>query len=177
MNGDGRKDMIAEASDVFSGGVRECIERFANSTLVRHELRVYLQDDQGNFPSAPSWTAEFQIGLLHAPLYNDDRFRWYQSGELLDVSGDFNHDGYRDVLVHDQPNRLALFLNTGNAAAPGGGLPSRPDAVIPVEPTQRFDVADVDGDGRSDAIVRWREESQSGGVEHNRIYLARETNP
>ncbi|MBI5094064.1 MAG: VCBS repeat-containing protein [Candidatus Hydrogenedentes bacterium] len=171
MNGDDRLDIVAEASDLFKGGVRESIERFTNGTSVQHELRVYIQDDQGRFPPVPSWTASFHIEMTHPPIQNDKRFRWYQSGVLLDASGDFNKDGYRDVVAHDLPNRLAIYLNTGS------GLSSRPDITIPFDPDHRFDALDLDGDGRSDIVVQWRDSSQSPPVERCRAYLTREAAP
>ena len=98
-------------------------------------------------------------------------FERYQAAELMNITGDFNGDGYRDLAVRERADRLAIYL------AAGFGYPSRMDTAVSIPPAAQFGVADVNADGRSDIVLRWRAGETGDGVELSRVYYAREALP
>jgi len=95
-------------------------------------------------------------------------FRRYQAGELVNMTGDFNGDGFRDALVRDRSDRLVLFL-LGN-----GEFPARPAGDLEVQPEWQFAVTDVDGDGRSDVVIRRIDPEDGDDLGQTRVFLTRE---
>lgn len=168
FDGDGDLDMVTESTGLLEGGLRETISRFLSQQSLHHEIRVYFQDGRNRFSKTPSLQHRFTIHLAEAPYRNGALFRRYQAGELLDVTGDFNGDGYRDVLVQQRPGELGIFLCQQNRFS------RKPDIRLSIQKNARFAVADIDGDGRSDIAVRWKDLQEDGGRETGRIYFSRE---
>jgi subtilisin family serine protease len=78
--------------------------------------------------------------------------------------GDFNGDGYSDMLVHwknHSTNKRQLLLYTGKSDRTyntGTNYPTS-NAHDPATYAGSFYVADVDGDGKDDFIVKWHHEN------------------
>lgn len=171
VNNDGNLDMIAETTGLAEGGIRETISRFLTVRAIHHEIGVRFQNAQGQFSKDPDMSARLTIQLDAPPFRGTDFFQRYGTGELVDVTGDFNGDGRKDILAQDRPNRLAVMLNQGNA------FNTRPDATIAMTKEGRFGVADVNGDGRSDVVITERDTSEHGRGERTRVFFAREAQP
>ena len=171
VNHDGNTDMVTESTSLFDGGVRESLSRFCTSTEIRHEIRVYLQDASGQFAQKPGLSGVFYIELESAAIRGGVMFNRYQSGELFNLTGDFNGDGWNDALVQDRPGRLALFLGRSD------GFDTRPCASIPIESLNRFTVADYNGDGRADVAVHWYDADEPAAQLKTKLYLTREGGP
>ena len=173
FDGDGDLDMVTETSGLFNGGIRESVARFASSRDVEHAIAIHLQDAKGRFSKRPGIEAPLTFRLDAPPCRNTHLFQRYGYGSLLDVTGDFNGDGYRDLTVHERPERLAIYFGGP------GGFSSRPAATLPTRAAWFFGIADVDGDGRSDVLFRWYEDGSGEPdgelVCKNRVHLARET--
>lgn len=167
-DGDGRLDLVQEVSGLFEGGAREMVTRMLTATTIRHEVRIHRQTAEGAFPREPDLRARIALDLGEPPIQGGDMFLRYQAGELIDLTGDFNGDGYRDLLVRDRPERLALHL--GGAR----GFARTPTTTIPVRREWRFAVDDVDRDGRSDIVVHWSDAERPDGGERCRVLLTRE---
>ena len=168
VNHDGRTDMVTESTGLFEGGVRESLNRFCTSKEIRHEIRVYLQEASGRFAQKAGLSGVFYIELDAAPIRGGAMFNRYQSGELFNLTGDFNGDTWNDALVQDRPGRLALFLGGHD------GFDSRPAASITIENMNRFTVADYNGDGRADIAVHWYNNGEPAAQLKTKIYLTRE---
>ena len=168
FDGDGDIDMVTESTGLFDGGIRETVTRFFSHRSINHEVQVYLQDALGHFSRTPDIRHRFTVELDDVPYRSEDLLRRYQAGELVDVTGDFNADGYRDIAVHATPNRLNIYLNRRNRFV------RKPDASVAMKSHWRFGIADVDGDGRSDIVVRWRDSANPNDPEQNRVYLAQD---
>jgi hypothetical protein len=167
IDGDGDHDMITERTGLFDGGIRETVARYMTSRRIRHEINVYHQTTDGFFPVTPELSYRFTIELDQPPYHDSDRFRRYLSGELVNVTGDFDGDGRRDLLVHDRPDRLVLHLGTGHTFSKG------PAATVVVPSGCTWVVEDVDADGRSDLLVWWTVLDGEIEREQSRVYLAR----
>ncbi|HEO70254.1 MAG TPA: VCBS repeat-containing protein, partial [Candidatus Hydrogenedentes bacterium] len=167
FDGDGDLDMVTEQTGLFEGGVRESINRFLTQRHVEHSVQVYRQDARGRFPRLPDVSGRFTIYLDAAPFHGSGFFHCYLAGELLNIAGDFDGDGYNDVLLRDRSDRLSVFL------AAGRGFESVPAARLFVPHEARVGVADVNGDGLSDIVVRSFAERENGRAEISRVFLAR----
>ena len=145
IDGDGLVDMVTESTSLFEGGAREVVERFMTRAAVGHTVRVYPQQP-GGFSQTPA--VEFHVEIaLEAPAWrNPAMYARYQTGTLVNVSGDFDGDGHHDMAVRDRSDRVAVWL------ARGWTFPTLPDAVVRIDPASEYAVADVNGDGRSDIV-------------------------
>jgi hypothetical protein len=144
------------------------LDRFLTSSTFQHRVSVFRQEG-GGFAEQPTLTLSIKIQLDRPPVNNTAMFAAYQTGALVSLGGDFDGDRRRDLLVWDRPDRLAVYL------LKKGGISSEPDAAIPLRGVVRFTVMDINGDGRSDVLLRWREATSNGPVEHTRIYYSAES--
>jgi len=145
FDGDGLADMVTESTGLFEGGTREVVERFMTRASVGHTVRIYPQQ-HGGFAQSPCVEFHVEIDLESPPWRMAPMYSRYQSGVLVNVSGDFDGDGRRDIAVRDRADRVAVWL------AHGPLFSSTPDLVVPIEPASEYAVADLNGDGRSDII-------------------------
>ncbi len=171
FDGDGRVDMVTESTGLFDGGVRESINRFFVATDFFHEVHVHLQDSQGRFAAEPTITGRFKLLLDAPPHQNSEMRRNYQYGRLVNVTGDFNADRHRDVAIQDAPDRVAVYLTTD------GKVSTTPAFCVPINPGERFAVADVNQDGRSDIVMYWYESAKGTRTLRNRVCFVQEGTP
>lgn len=161
-NGDGRLDLIVERSGLHDGGVREWALRLFSTCTLTHEVRVYCQQASGRFPETPSVKKQFHITFRRPVLKAGQPFEWYKRGRCINITGDFNGDGIKDIAIENAPGIIAVF--------PGGKqrIASRPIARLALSAPAPFDVADIDGDGKSDLVIE-----PPGLEEGTVVYLAR----
>ncbi len=145
FDGDGLVDMVTESTSLFEGGTRELVERFMTRASIGHTVRVYPQQP-GGFAQTPAVEFQVEITLEAPPWRVPPMYGRYQAGTLVNVSGDFDGDGHRDIAVRDHADRVGVWL------AHGGTFFAAPDAVVRIDPASEYAVADVNGDGRSDII-------------------------
>lgn len=147
FDGDGDLDMITEECGLLRGGVRETVARVMTSNRAQHTLRVHLQNGQGVFSHKPDLSKTFTFHFKERPYKMGPMFRSYKRGQLMDVTGDFNGDGFRDVAIQDRPERVAIHLTRHSR------LGARADMTVAIPEGFRFAVCDVDADGRSDLVL------------------------
>ncbi len=116
----------------------------------RHELRLFQQDEDGNFPSEPSRT------LYPARVSEQDYVRG--SGLLRADGGDVDGDGRMDLLISHTSGGLtaAVARATLHRNRRGSWDVERADQTLP--PLEGFgtsELIDLDGDGRLD-LLRFR---------------------
>ncbi len=170
FDGDGRLDMITESTGIFDGGVREAVARFLTESSIGHEVNVYRQDEAG-FSESPSVHARFTIGLSRPPIYDDGDFTRYQMGDLFNMTGDFNGDHVRDAAVQCAPGHVAVHLTQG------GVISSTPAVDVKLAARGILTVFDLNGDGRSDLLLRWNSMEEGKRTEHCMAYFAGEAGP
>ncbi len=173
MNADGRLDLIAESSGLFQGGMRELATSFLTGRTIGHNVNVVPQQPDGKFIQDKAIRGRFTIQLDAPPMQNSPMFRAYQKGHLLDLTGDFTGDALLDLAVHEAPDRIAVYPNTG------AGFAATPLAVLSTLPDWAFAVGDVDGDKRADIVLSGPESADAdvNTAATRRLFLSRETAP
>jgi hypothetical protein len=164
VNHDGRKDIVCWTSDVFDSGVRETVNRFLSSTKAQREVQLYLQDAQNNFPKHPDVRGRFPIRLSKPIVV----------GGFLppgDITGDFNADGWNDVIIEHTPDELGIYLYAD------GAFSDKADYVVKIPEYASFLLADLDNDGRSDILLRYHNREQGSVKQFRKVLLTREVFP
>jgi hypothetical protein len=150
FDGDGLLDLITEESDFFRGGIRETLARFMAARRVGHCFRVYRQLP-GGFEEQPALEHRVTLELDGPPIEHGSMFSRIEAGDVLNPVGDFDGDGYKDIVVHDGAGRASIYLANEFSYSPAAS------ATLSFSKSGKLDIADVDGDGRDDIIVRWTE--------------------
>jgi hypothetical protein len=174
MNGDGMADVVTQDTQLFSGDTREALSRALTSRDMDLWINVHAQEEDGKFEERASIRGHVEIRLDEPPLRRSRMLEMYLQGGLVNVTGDINGDGLRDLLIHDRARRLTVLLNTG------AGFNSRAAATIALDGPTRYGVLDVNGDGLSDVILRdpiMRDgrEPRSITPEATKVFLAQES--
>ena len=168
LDGDGDLDIAVCSSDIFEGGVRETVARALTALELTEEVRVYLQDPSGRFPKEPSIVFPFKLKLDAPPAMTGDlRFLWH----TCSLRGDFDGDKHFDLLLARSSDELAVHLFEGNSFS------KTPNAVLAVGGEEEYEIADLDGDGRSDIILSSIHYLQETPTPHARVFLSQEASP
>jgi len=148
LDGDGRVELV-QGSIAF--GVMQVV-RVLTTRRAQIEVRVYRLAAPGIAGATLAWQGEISLAL--------DLEQGRVSGLLPLVSGDWNGDGRKDLLVGTDRDTLAVYL--GEATPQGPGFASRAiEQTAPVAGNAL--VADLDGDGLED-LVMWDTRDVSGAV-------------
>lgn len=148
IDGDGRLDMVVQATGLYEGGMREAVGRMMTGTRTDHTVTVFRQGEK-DFDAAPSFESRFQLDF-GAPVRTSPAMLYeYLSGRLI-LFGDVSGDGKADLLVRNRADRAMLFIDAGN-----GGTTDRPDGVFTVRGDASLCLLDVNGDGREDLVETW----------------------
>lgn len=148
LDGDGRTDLVMGVIRKF--GVTEGIQVFL-SGRVDLELHVFPMTPAGRFAKDPvqelRFSIPFSFQLTRESIALDLVFR-------PNFRGDFNRDGRRDLLVAEDARTLRLYPGLPErflSDAPAGSVRLNPPPETSL--TEPF-VADLNGDGVSDLILR-----------------------
>lgn len=152
FDGDGDLDIVTETTGLFEGGIRETLNRYLTASRFSHTIRVRCQES-GAF-NGPVVSMTIQIDLGAPPASGSVMLDRYASGQIVNLTGDFNGDGFRDVVIREDASHLRVYLADGwrgfsNAAA----------AELPVSGNTIFSVADINDDGLADIVL---DDSASG---------------
>ncbi len=166
FDGDGDMDMVSVKTSLAEGGIRERLTLILTRHVVEAEVRVHLQNSRGVFSKEPAIARRFAIELP-APLFRPGRMRTrYWNGELVRLDGDYNGDGYRDALVREREDRLAVYLYQR------GRFASAPAAALEIEPDSSYMIADINADGRSDVVVFSTDFTGDQAMPNARVHLS-----
>lgn len=169
IDGDGKQDLVALSTSLFSKGIRESVIAFTSQRGVDYRVQVWLQREGGKFPDEADIDTVFPITLDKPPIQATWMGYRFSRGELF-LDADFDGDGLRDAVLHDRPNRLAVYAGSTK------GFAKHQPAIVESSPNCRFAAEDVNGDGRSDLLV-----ASEGGTRTRwpraRVFLAQVTTP
>lgn len=159
FDSDGDQDMVVESTRFFESGLRESISQYLSRKTIPHGIRVLEQSD-GTFSTKPL-SCEFEIELEAPPVSPGPMLTRYESGELVNVTGDFNGDGYLDLMVRRTSGELVVRLADGWRE-----FATEPAAVLTLPPEAQASVADLNGDGLSDILIRWEDNGAVNDIAH-----------
>ncbi len=95
FDSDGDQDMIVEATGFFELGLRESINQYLSSKIIPHTIRI-LPQAEGRFGGG-DLVCEVSLEIDAPPVSPGPMLARYQAGELVNLTGDLNGDGFRDL--------------------------------------------------------------------------------
>lgn len=149
LDADGRLDLVLPRIDKISiwGIVKVLLTR-----SVDVEMLVHYQRPDGSFPEEPDRIREVEVPV--SINSKGDRVR-FGSSIVVSVEGDYDKDGHKDLIIREDDETLALYRGL-----PNRGREEDPslEVEVPSLVDHQFclpDVTDLDGDGRSDVVLRY----------------------
>lgn len=148
IDGDGDVDLVLGYSH-WKG--REEVLETVTSKEIDLDLRFHFWGDDG-FSTSPDCRKALKLSLpqrnVFASLGYSSVYR-YSFERLIDLSGDFNGDGRRDLLARDGARHASVYFFRSKET----GFSRRADIRFGVDEIGRFSVRDLNRDGISDIIV------------------------
>lgn len=148
VDGDGFVDMVLGYSDIEN---RESFVREVTTGQVDYRLDFYFYHPGAGFPSSPDFRRNVTLRLQRiVPFLN-----WNLPDEIarsVNLDGDFNGDGKKDLLVIDQTDAISVYFFISRE----DGFSLRPDLRFKCpELIEDCQIADLNNDGVSDLIVKF----------------------
>jgi hypothetical protein len=171
FDGDGALDLVTESTPFHARGPRESLNRYLTESRLQHRVQVRRQD-AGAFTRGPVVTKELSIELGAPPISGGKMLDRYRAGQIVNLTGDLDGDGFRDLVVRSSATALEVFL-----ARDWEGFTTDAAATITIPEHADFSVADINGDGRSDVLVAWESDPGSGGAPEVVAYFAGGASP
>jgi Ca2+-binding RTX toxin-like protein len=141
----------AVSADVNGDGLPDVIETVAYNNFSQGGIRILINNGQGIFTDGTD-------GLFAGGGLLAGSGAWIRSVQV----GDFDGDGAPDLLLSGGAQNVILLND-------GGGLFAPLPGATPVGLLDRAATTDLNGDGRSDILVRT---ADPGGVEHLTVFLS-----
>ncbi len=167
VNGDGNLDLVGGSLTTSGRGLHESILQRLTRRSLHYNVEIHLQKN-GRFHPAPDIEIPIAIRLDSAPYKDGPQFRRFREGQSFDITGDFDGDGLRDLLVREAVDRAVIYRNEGERFSA--------DAVakIDLDPEAECNPADIDLDGRTDIVVEAPRGAGSDPLETAYVLFSRE---
>lgn len=144
-DGDGRLDLLVQHTHLYEGGVRESLARMLTRSAVDHSVAIHRQTAEG-FESEARVKKRVTLALDRPPFRPCSLFEDYRSGARLSLAGDFDGDGWRDLVVRRDANKLDIYLTREESFAAG------PDHTLDIFADEQFAITDLNENGKSDLV-------------------------
>ena len=158
LNQDGRLDMVVP---YFHFAPAQAFKVMTESAL-RVQLRLFLMGEDGRYGQDPGKTfarvdrrvvLDYHLDIL-GMIFGDGSRPSGDFEPLLTFRGDFNGDGYPDLIADSGDDHLHFYW--GNAEAQ---YARSPDLVIDYESSLVSDLVDLNADGKTDVVTYYGRES------------------
>jgi hypothetical protein len=142
LDGNGRRELVLP---VVSLGIADII-RILISKNVKVQFYFYFVSGAGKMSQEPDFIKDvtLEVGLEEGG-----------EAQIVNFQGDYNGDGRKDMVVATGKDELSVFL--GKEPSKGELFEHRPEERIPVETFGHFDAVDLNGDGRDDMILYYKD--------------------
>jgi hypothetical protein len=147
VDGDGFPDLVLGYNHLDS---KEALSKEMITRQIDYSLRFYFNRPGTGLPDAADYQRDVIIRLDHAEgLFDWNLAKNFQRYVRLD--GDFNGDGKADLLVRDRRDAISVYFFISREK----GFSAEPDLQFTCpEPTEAWQVTDLNHDGVSDLIVK-----------------------
>jgi len=149
LDGDERLDLILPRIDKVNVWT---ILKVLVTRSVPVEMLVYYQRPDGSFEAEPDFIREVEVPV--ALNSKGDRVR-FGSSVVVAIDGDFDGDGKKDLLFREDDTTLGIYRGL-----PGRTLEEDASTTVEVPSAEEYQfclpsIADLDGDGNSDVLLRY----------------------
>jgi hypothetical protein len=150
VDGDGYVDL---ALGYIPINAREGFRKAVTAEQVDFTLKLHFYRPNTGYPTEPDCQSDVLLQFYNEFFFTQERRLYYE--QLLTLNGDFNGDGKKDLLVRDGKKAISVYFFVSREK----GFSSEADLKFDCpEPIDWWDVADLNGDGISDLIVKLREQ-------------------
>ncbi len=147
VDGDGYLDLVLGYSPFSS---REGYRKVFSAKQIDFSLGFHFYRPGAGFPEKPDFDTSL---LIHIDYRSVDlslpRHQFFKT--FVNLHGDFNGDGRKDLLIRDRANRISAYTFVSRQA----GFAKTTDLWFPyADPIDRLQVEDLNGDHISDLIMK-----------------------
>jgi hypothetical protein len=147
VDGDGYLDLVLGYSPFSS---REGYRKVFSAKQIDFDLGFHFYRPGAGFPEKPDFDTSL---LIHIDYRSVDlslpRHQFFKT--FVNLHGDFNSDGRRDLLIRDRADRISAYPFLSRQA----GFAKTTDVWFPyADPIDRLQVEDLNGDHISDLIMK-----------------------
>ncbi len=146
VDGDGFTDLVL---GYIAAETKEALRKIITSEEVEFSAKFYFSRSGTGFPETPDCQREVAIRFHRDFSFNLDRRLYYE--RFINLNGDFNGDGKKDLLVRDRSHEISILFFISREK----GFSREADLRLSCpEPIDWWEVRDVNGDGTSDLVVK-----------------------
>ncbi len=147
VDGDGHVDLVLGYNRFDT---REGFRKAFMAKRLDFNLRFHLFRPGVGYPEKPDFQRDLEIHLdQHSIDLNWGRRRDFE--RFVDLSGDFDGDGDKDLLFRDRSNRVSVYSFISRQV----GFEKEPGLYFDYkEPIQWFKIVDLNNDGVSDLVMK-----------------------
>ncbi len=157
LNRDGRLDVLLMTLGLTGRGMRERAQEMLTGNRLRLEVTAWMRGEKG-YPPEPSWQVVRTLQLDAPPVRGPRMLEWAAQGQLVFLAGDFNGDGFADLMVRERMDLVACY------PCGADGCAQAPLFTFTVSPDESVFPADVNGDGIADIVCVRPDTPQSARV-------------